>query len=377
MALLQCKRVRGRKVEIVIAAPRAFEKNEKVVDNCSTMIEAGCKAVQEALELAKANTSAEKLQMSYESTCIVRLQILQMWQSATVADIPPKEAQPSTPTPESGAIQAQAAQAQMGGNTGADTSSAEAAQAQTGSIKGNDAGQNPASAAKSSASITSPGLSAAVKVSVAIRKALEPGAGNSAAQHVSDVAHALCRAEMMDIHQSLLNCESVDALDQQVEKLKNAATVVKQLKDGAVKAAGSLKTHIQNRKKALKRKLQQTEKQNEMNEMNARKKQAKEAALEVKKQADAVPAIFLLDVSSLKNAEGALVTKNVPVLSNPTHSSINSVDAPCCIANLGALNTFMKNPRASWRSSVKCFQHHVGFHGLLWVSSIFQRLVEL
>ena len=336
-------------MEIVIAGPRAYEKNEKVVSTCSSVVAAGVKALTEALDMSKAQPSTEKLQTSYEHTCAVRLRILHIWQSHEVSSIP-----------ELSSITGITSTANQGGNDGEKSASngdgdkAPATPATDGDAAAKHAECTPeklvpvsGANAKSSASTTSPSVSSSMKVSSILRKSLEPGAGNSAAQHVADVSHALCRAEMNDVHQSMLGCETVDDLHQQVDKLKNAAAVVKQLKDGATKAAASLKAHIQNRLKAQKRKLQQDEKQKEQVEMNARKRQAKEAALEVKKQADALSPVFTIEWGDLKNAEDILSGKAVPVFSGPAVGSITTLDTPCCIASVSAVATFMKNPKVA------------------------------
>ena len=45
--------------------------------------------------LAVDNRSDEKLQRAYEKNCVVRLHVLDIWESPTVADVPAQRAPPS------------------------------------------------------------------------------------------------------------------------------------------------------------------------------------------------------------------------------------------------------------------------------------------
>ncbi|CAE7239963.1 unnamed protein product [Symbiodinium sp. CCMP2456] len=366
----------GGKVEIAIAAPRAFEKNEKIVPSCVSMVDGACTAVREVLELASNNVSEEKLQQAYETNCVVRLRVLQIWQADSLQDIPAQRALPSSsltggstnaeavppasltspPSTKEASTAAAEPSAEEQKKEKAETPVVGGDKADGSEEKDTDKEVLPESPkaqekadvdnavgvdAKSVASSTP--VNVVAKITNALRKALD--AGKSSAQHVKDSSHVLCRAHMEDIHQSFLHCETVDELNKQVETLKNAAAVVKELKDGASKAASSLKSHILNRHKAQKRKRVQEEKQMEQVEISAKKKQAKEAAEQVKQQETTLPPIFGISLETLKNDDGSLVGKPVTILSGPGKGSINSVDAPCCITSLTAMTNFMKNPK--------------------------------
>ena len=67
------------------------------------------------------------------------------------------------------------------------------------------------------------------------------------------------------------------------------------MKDGASKAAGSLKAHIQGRNCAKARKKVQQEKNTEQSEVQAQKKQAKDAAEQIKQQEKVLSSIFHID----------------------------------------------------------------------------------
>ncbi|CAE7249881.1 unnamed protein product [Symbiodinium sp. CCMP2592] len=341
------------------------------------IVQAACVAVKEVLELASSNVSDEKLQRAYETNCVVRLHVLQIWLADSVQDIPTQRALPSASLSSASVQPASAAEAstatqseEQKKETAQDADKAEAEKADGGdgdtkqkseelekakdskdvptetkdppaeAVDG-DAANGPPADAKSVASSTP--VNTVAKITSALKKALD--AGKSSAQHVKDSSHVMCRAQMEEVHRSFLDCETVEDLNQQVEVLKNAAAVVKQLKDGASKAAGSLKAHILNRQKAQKRKRVQEEKQQEQVEMSAKKREAKQALEEVKKQETTLPPIFNIDLDSLKNDEGGLVGKPVTILSGPGKGSINSVDTPCCITSFTALTNFLKNPK--------------------------------
>ena len=102
-----------------------------------------------------------------------------------------------------------------------------------------------------------------------------------------------------------------------------------------------------NRHRAQKRKRVQEEKQKEQVEMSAKKKQAKEAAEQVKQQETTLPPVFGISLETLKDDDGGLVGKPVTILSGPGKGSINSVDAPCCVTSMTALTSFVKNPKAA------------------------------
>lgn len=83
--------------EIAIAGPRAVEKNSKVIDTCSSMVKDAVEKMEEALKLAGTDPSNEALQVAYETTCVVRLRMLQIWQAPSLEAIPEQRPLPSKP----------------------------------------------------------------------------------------------------------------------------------------------------------------------------------------------------------------------------------------------------------------------------------------
>ena len=78
----------GVVTELAIAAPKAFEKHEKMLPHCVSLVDAAKSLLEESLELAISDPSSEQLQTSYEKTCFFRLVILDIWSSNnTVAEI--------------------------------------------------------------------------------------------------------------------------------------------------------------------------------------------------------------------------------------------------------------------------------------------------
>ena len=77
--------------------------------------------------------------------------------------------------------------------------------------------------------------------------------------------------------------------------MKAAAAGVKELKDGASKAASSLKSHVQARQRAGQKKRQADIKLQEQSEVQEKRKQAKLAAEQIKQQETVLPPILNLD----------------------------------------------------------------------------------
>ena len=84
-------------MEIAIAAPKALEKNEKVITSCVAMVNSAKTALTEALELAQKDPSDDKLQLAYEKNCVVRLHMLDIWSASSVSEVPVQQPLPSAP----------------------------------------------------------------------------------------------------------------------------------------------------------------------------------------------------------------------------------------------------------------------------------------
>lgn len=85
-------------MELAIAAPKALEKNEKIIVNCKNMVNLAKTALTEALVIAEKDKSDDQLQLAYEKNCVVRLHMLHIWESESVAEVPAQHALPSGKT---------------------------------------------------------------------------------------------------------------------------------------------------------------------------------------------------------------------------------------------------------------------------------------
>ena len=370
-------------MEIAIAAPKAVEKNEKVLATCKKHMVDARAALIDALKLAREDQSADQLQKAYETNCVVRLQMIDIWKAPSLAQLPPQMPLPSQELSASGAEQAAApgtpqpqpkespSKQRTDGPPQADGGAAELEKAAealrldatpaTPAKKGANDGTSldgiiqstpPADGKDTSAvndqksetqSQSTPGGTAA-KLSSHLRK--EIANAGSKAQHVDPIGNLMAMVHMEELLQSFMACDSIDALNKAVTDLKSAAATVRQLKEGAVKAAASLKGHILNRQRAKQRKRQQETKEVENLEIVKKKKEAKTAAEETKKQEASAPPLFQHDWPDLKGSDGAELAKMISKNSGPANKSINSLEAPCLICNCSFLSDFQKNSKA-------------------------------
>ena len=322
------------------------------------MTETGKKAVVEALQLAEANTEDEKLQTAYEVNCVTRLYMLEVCEASTMEKFPGLRAPPSSstsgvadlvalasskatsatpamaPVQNPDSSQQQSAPPEGTGNPG-DKPAGDATDAANASPKKPDDSQ--------SASGDSTAGAQNLKVTRFLKKALQ--AAGISAQHVSDIEKVMGLSQMADVCQSLMSCSTIEELNKVVETLKAAATAIKELKDGACKAASSLKSHIQARQRAGQKKRAADLKLQELTEVQAKKKQAKEAAEQIKKQETVLPAVLNLDWKAVSESTDDRCAK-VQVMDGPAKKSIKSLDVPVCIANFSAVDDFFKNPKA-------------------------------
>lgn len=310
-------------MELAIAAPKALEKNEKIIVNCKNMVNLAKTALTEALVIAEKDKSDDQLQLAYEKNCVVRLHMLHIWESESVAEVPAQHALPSGKTPPTEATPK--ATPPVSGPLQAGASTEAPAPDQGDAETKTDAG-----------SATS---NAPAKMTAQLKKSIEAAGSN--AQRITSMGHLCAKVHMEEILQSIMTVDSIDKLNQAVQSLKDAATMVKQLKDGAVKAANSLKSHIQGRQRTKARKRAQETKQEEQSEVQRKKKQAKEAAEEIKKQEATLPPLFAIDWAA-KNADGRVLGKAVSVTTGPGKGSITNLDSPHCISNCTFLAEFLK-----------------------------------
>ena len=327
------------------------------MSTCLAFAAAGMKAATEALELAKKNLMNERLQVAHESNYVSRLWILQIWGSDSLQNIPDPTKVPSQPD---GAICQPDAVVQQAGPAAqaAKDEEAPAQAAEPGLEDVKDGDKNPqqqvvapaptvtkADDAKSVDGGDATSVASSYrKVSKRLRAALEKA--GSSGQHVTDLAHLMCEAEMRELLDSFMDCETLDELNNRISLLKSAATAVRELKDGAVKAAASWKSHITNRQRAQNRKRQQDHKAAEQTEVQAKKKQAKEAAEKIKQQERVIPGIFAIDWATAKTQRGDVLGTKVPLREGPTPGSIKDLDEPQCISNHSAISDFLKNAKA-------------------------------
>ncbi|CAE7667911.1 unnamed protein product [Symbiodinium sp. CCMP2456] len=350
--------------EIALVRPKAVEKYEKLVSSCWRMTETAKKAVTEALQLAVDNTEDDKLQTAYEVNCVTRLYMLQVCEASTMADVPGLRTPPSCPT---GGVKELTALASSSSKSATSAPAATMNQEQQANSLQQPSAPPPADAAKDgdqasqaaaataaiqespkktvdaqSTSGDSNALSHNAKVTRFLKKALQM-AGTSG-QHVSDVDKIMGLSQMGDACQSLMDCSTIEELNKVVEALKAAAVGVKELKDGACKAASSLKSHIQARQRAGQKKRAADIKLQEHNEVQEKRKQAKLAAEQIKKQETVLPPILNLDWTAIANGADDRCVK-VQLMDGPAKKSIKSMDLPVCVANFTPINDFLKNPK--------------------------------
>ena len=299
-------------------------------------------AVNEALSLAAKDMSSEQLQLAYEKNCVVRLHILVIWEAPEVSQIPPQQHLPSAPTPPPATpTTAGAGSSPVKPPGGEGTGNGDAA---TPSPAGKSGGEADASDAKSAVEGSVANAAGFGKVTRQLQKTLKEA--GSSGQHVSDPSHVMCQKRMHDLLANFMNATTIEELNDMVQKLKNAMAVVRQLKDGACTAATSLKSHIASRQRASQRKRAQQQKDTENQEIHAKKKQAKEAAEEIKKQEKVLPPVFNIDWADLKLDDGNSLAKHIVKKEGPSANSIDSFDVPILISNLDAIQEFGKNPKA-------------------------------
>ena len=213
------------RTEIALAAPKAVEKHTKIISQCVSMVAQVRGVLKEALDLAAKSPNTEKLQLAYEKNCVVRLHILNVWESPDVAMIPSMKELPSQPGQASIPIKA----VEQSGGEDAQPSPQKGGDAKDAKETAEDADKSvmqssptkPADA-KSSAGESSDGSSSKVT------KALQQG--GSSAQHVSDITLLLANVHMKELLDNFMSAQTVEELEKMVWKLKDAAAGVKQLK---------------------------------------------------------------------------------------------------------------------------------------------------
>ena len=333
------------KTEIALAAPKAVEKRTKIISQCVSMVAQVRGVLEEALDLAAKSPNTEKLQLAYEKNCVVRLHILNVWESPNVAMIPSMKELPSQPGQASIPIKA----VERSGGEDAQPSPQKGGDAKDAKGAAEDADKSVMQSsptkpddAKSSAGESSDGSSS--KVTKALQKALQQG--GSSAQHVSNITLLLANVDMKELLDNFMSAQTVEELEKMVQKLKDAAAGVKQLKDGASKAAGSLKAHIQGRNRAEARKKVQQEKKTEQSEVQAQKKQAKDAAEQIKQQEKVLSPIFHIDWTEVDGADNKALGMPVAVVDGPGKGSVGSFDEPVLLTNTSMMAEFSKMAKA-------------------------------
>ena len=354
--------------EIALVRPKAVEKYDKVIVACRKMTETAKKAVTEALQLAEENKEDDKLQTAYEVNCVTRLYMLEVCEASSIADVPGLRAPPSSPDSgvkeltalaSSSSKSATSAPADMMNQGQQANSQQPSAAPPTDAAKDGDQAAQPAAATAAmkasprksedaqSASGDSAALSQAAKVTRFLKKALQMA--GTAGQHVNDLDKIMGLSQMIDTCQSLMDCSTIEELNKVTESLKAAAAGVKELKDGACKAASSLKSHVQARQRAGQKKRQADIKLQEQSEVQEKRKQAKLAAEQIKQQETVLPPILNLDWKAIADGVDDRCVR-VQLMNGPAKKSIKTLDTPVCIANFTPINDFLKNPKA--RSNV-------------------------
>ena len=348
----------GQETEIVIAAPRAVEKHSKIIGTCSAMVDDAISKMNVALKMATDDPSAESLQIAYETTCVVRLHVLEIWGASSIDEIPSQQALPSEKLKpkqqnpkkdekmETASPKTELAQKTTEPKEGAAASSPTKEAVATGTPV-------PESSPKASNGAASSAASSGKKITQFLVKQLN--AGGRDAQHVKEPSHVLSKVHMQEIIESFMDCETVADLNAKVTQLKNGQAAVKELKDGANKATTSLKSHVTARARALSRKRQQEQKSLEQTEVKKSRKQAQDAAEQLKKEEKVQPPIFKVDWMHLLRECKLHVCHSMMEVEGPAKGSL-SVDEPCIIRNLTTLTDFQKNAKASCNQCFTFFE---------------------
>lgn len=329
--------------EIAIAGPRAVEKNSKVIDTCSSMVKDAVEKMEEA-KLAGTDPSNEALQVAYETTCVVRLRMLQIWQAPSLEAIPEQRPLPSKPGKSGSSSDPTAQPAIEAGASASVPKESQSPDEKKGAGDANQPATSPkAGSVKAPAENASAAASSGKKLSNFLVKELNNAGPH--AQLIKEPSHVLVKVHMEEIISSLMDCKTVEELSRKVTQLKNGAAVVKELKDGANKATTSLKSHISARARAASRKRLQEQKNAEQTEVKKSRKQAKDAAEKIKEEEQVVHPVFKTDWQKLI-ADGNLEKEHaVTEVDGPSKDSL-CADQPYLIKNLTALADFQKNPKA-------------------------------
>ena len=145
---------------------------------------------------------------------------------------------------------------------------------------------------------------------------------------------------------SFMESGSVADLVKKVERLQAASTAVKELKEGASKAAQSLKSHIQSRQRAAARKRKQEQKNLEQAAVKKKKMEAKDAAMQLVDKAARLPELFSCDWATVCAFEGSdPAFKAVTTVEGPAKGSVATLDAPVLLTAYSGQTEFLKDPK--------------------------------
>eukprot|EP00971_Amphidinium_carterae_P212365 4214761-Amphidinium_carterae.2 len=120
---------------------------------------------------------------------------------------------------------------------------------------------------------------------------------------------------------------------------------VEELADGGKKVASYLKTHVQQRVATQTRKRKQASKAVENEEVKRARNSVKELEKKMKEERSLKPALFLVDWTTLSDANGDPIDVQVPSVNGPTRASITSLDAAIVITGVSAIEDCLKNAK--------------------------------
>jgi hypothetical protein len=140
-----------------------------------------------------------------------------------------------------------------------------------------------------------------------------------------------------------MDAPTLSDMHKRVVEFKNSVAAIRQVKDGATKAAASLKQHINNKSRSMARKRTQELKAKENEEADHVKKKAKAAAVLIKAEADLADPIFRIDWQKLL-AE-TLLKKITEVQEADVAKFKLKVEEPCLLLGHAALAKMQTLPK--------------------------------
>ena len=321
------KRPRAVAVEVALAAPKATERGEKLMAAMSTSMEAAFKKMEASLVLARGSPALEdKLQQSYVSTAVAQERMIKVWSASTLAEAHAADSAVDSPGTGLGSEKEEkkkadadksAAKADKEGSEELSDVAVAAAAAEGAEKRFNfsslvkhdlqrECRDSPArlpscsplkngsgASASGSAAGHAKHSSAHERVTVHLRAVLS--SAGVAAPSMPRPDRLMCKSHMEAVLGKLLYVSTAQELEGLEQAFQESAVQAKALKDGVIKAAKSLKDHIENKERSKARQEKQAARDAAQKVVDQEKRKAKEAADRLKAEAAEAPPLFKLN----------------------------------------------------------------------------------